>query len=145
MTWAASVWKKIFRALQIFPISSTGWITPISLFTIITLTCGGWSEACQHVFWVKNIAFTRLVSGLRAASNCSRSIRPLCRIQSGREIFHTRSLGALRALTSSWWPFGLAWLRPSRPLTHAMMWSLDSVIGILLIFVDKSKRIRWQI
>ena len=40
-TWAASVWKKIFLALQILPISSTGWITPISLFTSITLT---WSK-----------------------------------------------------------------------------------------------------
>ena len=30
-------------------------------------------------------------------------------------IYITRSLGALRAPTSSWWPFGPAWLRPSRP------------------------------
>ena len=28
---------------------------------------------------------------------------------------YTRSLGALRVPTSSWWPFGPVWLRPSRP------------------------------
>ena len=32
-----------------------------------------------------------------------------------QHIFNTRSLGALRAPTSSWGPFGPAWLRPSRP------------------------------
>jgi hypothetical protein len=39
------------------PISGTGWITPISLFTSITET--------------------RMVSGRTAAAICSRSIRPL--------------------------------------------------------------------
>merc|ERR1711974_446573 len=43
-------------------------------------------------------------------------------------------------LTSSFAPFG----RSGR-VTHAMMWSLDSVIGTLLIFVDKSKTFHRQI
>ena len=38
------------------------------------------------------------------------------------KICHTRSLGALRAPTSSWWPFGPAWLRPSRPTGAQAVW-----------------------
>ena len=34
----------------------------------------------------------------------------------------TRSLGALQAPTSSWWPFGPAWLRPSRPSGAQAAW-----------------------
>merc|ERR1711974_461777 len=43
-------------------------------------------------------------------------------------------------LTSSFAAFGR-----SGHVTHAMMWSLDSVIGTLLIFVDKSKTFHRQI
>ena len=35
----------------------------------------------------------------------------------------TRSLGALWAPTSSWWPFRPAWLRPSCPLGAQAVWS----------------------
>ena len=61
---------------------------------------------------------------------------------------NTRSLGALRAPTSSWRPFGpLVFVLRARSgrVTHAIMWSLDSVIGTLLIFVDKSKTFHRQI
>ena len=56
-------------------------------------------------------------------------------------LYKTRSLGGPSGpLISSFAAFGRSgWV------THAMMWSLDSVIGTLLIFVDKSKRFHRQI
>ena len=37
-------------------------------------------------------------------------------------LYYTRSLGALRTPTSSLWPFGPAWLRPSRPSGAQAVW-----------------------
>ena len=57
----------------------------------------------------------------------------------------TRSLGALRAPTSNWWPFGPAWLRPSRPSGAQAVWPTQwcghwiaslQCIGGLLTFVN---------
>ena len=39
-----------------------------------------------------------------------------------RQYVCTRSLGAHRAPTSNWWPFGLAWLCPSRPSGAQAVW-----------------------
>ena len=39
-----------------------------------------------------------------------------------RQYIYTRSLGALRAPTSSWGPFGPPWLRPSRPSGAQAVW-----------------------
>ncbi|MNT37098.1 hypothetical protein D3C72_1732180 [compost metagenome] len=54
---AASQWKMMPFERQNTPISSIGWITPISLFTSMT--------------------DTRMVSGRTAAASCSTVIRPL--------------------------------------------------------------------
>ena len=43
-------------------------------------------------------------------------------IYGATKIYITRSLGALRAPTSSWRPFGPAWLRPSRPSGAQAVW-----------------------
>ena len=53
---AASVWKKAFFSRQILPISASGWMTPISLFTAMTETT--------------------TVLSVTAARSASRSIRP---------------------------------------------------------------------
>ena len=55
--WAASVWKKVLFSRHKAPISAMGWMTPISLLTVMMLT--------------------RAVSGRMAALSSSREMSPL--------------------------------------------------------------------
>ena len=71
------------------------------------------------------------------------------------KIFHTRSLGALQAPTSSFRPFEPPWLCPSRPLGAQATWSMQQgghwIVSLAYFsedqesFTEKSKKLCQQI